>query len=149
MIRATHGIEVIDLSRAGATLADGSRRLKSVQLRDGLVIIELGGNDMLARVGEQQFGRDLESLVRQVQSPSRDLVMFELPLLPFDNAYGIEQRRIASAYHIALIPRRYFIDVLAAPGATLDGLHLTTTGQQQMAELVWSVIGGKIETSQF
>jgi acyl-CoA thioesterase-1 len=79
--------------------------------------------------------------VKAVQGPDRELVMFELPLFPFDNAYGIEQRRIAAKYGIRLIPRRCLAAILASPGATLDGIHLSNTGQRALAALVWEVVG--------
>ena len=61
-----------------------------------------------------------------------------------DNAYGVEQRRIASRYRILLIPRRYFMRVLAAPGATLDGIHLSETGRRRMAQMVWEMVGSSL-----
>jgi acyl-CoA thioesterase-1 len=145
ILREQHDVQVIDLSRAGATLADGLRGLQIMNLSTGIVIIELGGNDVIGRVNPEQFARDLDSLIRRVQSSSRQTVMFELPLLPFDNAYGIEQRRVAARYQVALIPRRYFADILTAPGDTLDGIHLTSAGQRRMADLVCRVVGPSLK----
>ena len=76
-----------------------------------------------------------------LQGTDRELVMFELPLFPFDNAYGIQQRNISRRYHIRLIPRRFLANILASPGATVDGIHLSNDGQRKMADLVWDVVG--------
>ena len=59
------------------------------------MLIELGGNDLLGRTDPARFGQNLDALVRLVQGTGRAVVMFELPLPPFTNAYGIEQRRVA------------------------------------------------------
>jgi hypothetical protein len=66
--------------------------------------------------------------------------MFELPLLPHRIAYGQIQRRLAAKYHISLIPKRYFIDVIGGADATSDGLHLSDAGMRRMAALVARVL---------
>ncbi|HWE95972.1 MAG TPA: GDSL-type esterase/lipase family protein [Tepidisphaeraceae bacterium] len=141
ILGAQHHVQVIDLSHAGATIADATRHTRAEPLADGLVLLEVGGNDLIGHANADQFGRDLDALARQVGGPGRQVVMLELPLFPFDNAYGIRQRRIASRYGIHLIPRRYFVRVLSAPGATLDGIHLSATGHRQMAQMVWEIVG--------
>jgi lysophospholipase L1-like esterase len=140
-LAADHSVQVFDLSRAGCTIPEARQRVQREKLSSGIIILEIGGNDMLSRVKPAQFASDLDALIQKIQSPSRRIVLFELPLFPFDNAYGIQQRRIARKYHAALIPRRYFANVLATPGATVDGIHLSPAGQQMMADLVWEIIG--------
>jgi len=141
---AEHHVQVIDLSRAGATIADATRHSQTQTLADGLVLLEVGGNDMLGHTDADQFGKDLAALARQVYRPGRQVVMLELPLFPFNNAYGLQQRRIAAQYGIRLIPRKYFVRVLANPGATLDGIHLSATGQQRMAQMIWEMVGASL-----
>ncbi|MDB5357353.1 MAG: hypothetical protein JWN24_3806 [Phycisphaerales bacterium] len=140
--------QVIELTRAGSTISDATRHLQSQPLADGLVLLEIGGNDMIGHAGADQFGRDLDTLAQQVRGPGRQVVMLELPLFPFDNAYGIRQRRIASRYGILLIPRKYFVEVLAAPGATLDGIHLSAAGQHRMAQMVREMVGPSLRIAQ-
>jgi acyl-CoA thioesterase-1 len=141
ILGAEHHVEVIDLSRAGSTIADATRRLQSQPLADGLVVLEIGGNDVIGHSGAARFGSDLDRLVRQVSGTDRVVVMLELPLFPFDNSYGIQQRRIASRYGIRLIPRRYFVQVISSRGATTDGIHLSAAGQHRMAQMIWDMLG--------
>jgi acyl-CoA thioesterase-1 len=68
--------------------------------------------------------------------------MFELPLPPLSNEFGRIQRSLAKKYNALLIPKRSFIEVLSADGATLDSIHLSPHGHAQMAALVWSLICG-------
>ncbi len=118
--------------------------MKSEPLGDGLVLLEVGGNDMIGRASPDQFGRDFDALVGQARGKNRQLVMLELPLFPFDNCYGIQQRRVASKNGCLLIPRRCFTQVLAARGARLDGIHLSATGQRLMAQMIWEMVGGAL-----
>jgi lysophospholipase L1-like esterase len=140
LIGEENHVRVIDLARAGSTIADATRHLKSEPLLDGLVLMEVGGNDIIGHASADQFGKDLDALAQEIRGQHRLVVMLELPLFPFDNAYGLAQRRIASHYGFILIPRRYFAQLLATPGATLDGIHLSATGQQRMAEMMWGFI---------
>jgi acyl-CoA thioesterase-1 len=148
VVRAEHRVQVIELARAGSTLSDASRHLQTEPLSDGLVLLEIGGNDVIGHAGADRFGSDLDALARRVCGPGRRVVMLELPLLPFDNAYGLQQRRIAARHGILLIPRKYFAELLAAPGATLDGIHLSATGHRRMAQMVWEMIGPSLQIAQ-
>lgn len=141
ILRSKYGAAIIDLSQAGCTVGQALRNLKQPAPADSVVLVELGGNDVIGQTDSRQFGADLDQLVRRVQRPGQAIVMFELPLFPFDNAYGIEQRRAAAKYQIDLIPRRFLAEIFASPGATVDGIHLTNAGQQRLAELVWQVVG--------
>ena len=136
-------VEVHNLARPGATTAMAIQSQASqLPAEGGLVLIEIGGNDLLLEGGSsRQFERDLNQLLAKISAPQRTLVMFELPLPPLCNEYGRMQRRLAARYGVRLIPKRVFISVLAGGEATLDTIHLSAAGHQQMADEVWSVIG--------
>ena len=112
---------------------------------DRLVLIEIGGNDLIANVSGEEFGRGLEAILAKIQAPGRTVVMFELPLLPHKIAYGQIQRRLALKYGVVMIPKRFFIDVISGADATSDGLHLSPAGTRRMAELVERVLGPLVE----
>ena len=65
--------------------------------------------------------------------------MFELPLFPFRQSYGKVQRQLAGEFNVILIPKRFLAGILLTPDGTVDGLHLSDAGHQQMADLVWSL----------
>jgi lysophospholipase L1-like esterase len=92
-----------------------------------------------------RFRRDLNQLLKTVRPKTHSIVMFELPLFPFQNDYGLAQRSLAKEYHVPLIPRRYFVNVIGTPGATVDGIHLSASGQVLMAKLLSSVISSASE----
>jgi len=146
IMQADHQVKVINLARAGSTIGDATRHLNRDSLADGLVLLEVGGNDIIGHTSADQFGANLEALAKKV-CPGREVVMLELPLFPFDNAYGIQQRRVASLYKIHLIPRRYFVGVLDAPGATLDGIHLSAIGHRRMEQMIWGIVGPSLRAT--
>ena len=134
------GIPVKNLSRVGAFVTEGVAMAAKVEPEDRVVLIELGGNDLIAGVPSIQFSRSLEAILERVTAPRRTVVMFELPLLPNRIAYGQIQRRLAKKCGVWLIPKRYFTYVIGGANATSDGLHLLPEGTRRMATLVRQVL---------
>jgi acyl-CoA thioesterase I len=139
ILQQTSGVEVKNLSKAGANMTDGLAMTDRVEPQDRLILIELGGNDLISGESSDVFGQALASVFKKLTAPGRTVVMFELPLLPEMIPYGRIQRRLARQYGVTLIPKRYLVSVISGRDATSDGLHLTEVGAQRMAALVAEV----------
>jgi acyl-CoA thioesterase-1 len=135
-----HSLEIHDLSRAGATAGSAIRQAEKIPSDAKLVLVEIGGNDLLGSTTLQEFDRDLDALLQAVATPERTVLMFELPLPPFCNEYGRIQRRLAARYQVRLIPKRILMAILTGHAATTDTIHLDTAGHEKMAETVWQII---------
>ena len=146
--RERYKIDVVDLSQAGATTHSALKQAENIQQREGLVLIEIGGNDFFGETTNAQFEHDLDELLRSLRHPQYKLIMFELPLPPFFNEFGRIQRRLAGNYSVTLIPKRRLMEVLATDGATLDTIHLSERGHQLMAEMIWQQIGPFLKSDQ-
>jgi len=131
-----HPIEVHDHSHMGATVRTMLRESEPLSFEPGVVLLEIGGNDLLGSTKVADFERDLALLIERVTGPGRTVVMFELPLPPFANEFGRVQRRLAAQHGVPLIPKRLFVGVLTAEGATVDSVHLSPSGHVRMQELV-------------
>lgn len=136
-----HNVTVQDISHVGETAASALKRVRQQPVNANLVFIEIGGNDLLGSTTAADFGRDLDALLAELTAPNRQLIMLELPLPPFYHEYGRSQRTVATKHHVALIPKRVFLSILASNGATLDTIHLSAAGHQQMADTVWELVG--------
>ena len=134
-------VRVQDLSHVGETAASAHKRLQQHALDAPLVLVEIGGNDILGSTTAKQFGADLDALLAAVAAPGRQVVMFELPLPPFYHEFGRMQRAAARRHNVALIPKRVFLGLLAGNEATLDTIHLSQSGHEQMANAVWQLVG--------
>jgi acyl-CoA thioesterase-1 len=133
------GSEVVNLSRPGDTVASAIEgQLPDIPSprRGDLVIVEVGGNDMLEGGRSDVFEENLAELSGSLAGPGREIVMFELPLLPGRWAWGRAQRRIARDDGVTLIPKRVLAGVLLEPDNTEDGLHLTRQGHERLASAV-------------
>jgi lysophospholipase L1-like esterase len=133
-------LKMRNLSLPGAGVAEALSMAREVEPHDSMVLIEIGGNDLLSGVSSVEFGRNLELLFSRLAAPGRVLVMFELPLVPQKIGYGRAQRRLAARYGAFLIPKHCLTDVLGSSDATSDGLHLSEAGALRMATLVERVL---------
>lgn len=136
-----HEIAVQDLSHVGDTVAAARKRVAETQIDSQLVLLEIGGNDVLGSTTPVEFATSLDSLLTELVSPGRQLVMLELPLPPFYHGFGRIQRRLAKKHGVKLVPKRVFLSILAGGDATLDSVHLSQAGQQKMADVVWGIVG--------
>lgn len=136
IMRQMTGVEVRNISKPGATAADGLAMAAQVTPEDKLVLIELGGNDLIAGEPSDTISRALEGILAKLAAHNRVVVTFELPLIPEQVAYGQVQRRLATRYGVWLIPKRYFSNVIGGKDSTSDGSHLTEVGTRCMASVV-------------
>lgn len=144
ILQRVDGFTITDSSHVGETARSALKRIHDVDVDAELVVVEVGGNDLLGGRSSQQFSRDLNALLDHACGDGRTVVMFELPLPPFYHGYALAQRRAARAHGVRLIPRHVLMSVLASGGATLDSIHLTASGQESLAEAVrkiWDVAG--------
>jgi acyl-CoA thioesterase I len=133
-------VPVKNLSRPGAQMVEAQDMAAKVTPEDRVVLIEIGGNDLLSGVSSVVFEKNLDATLSELVMPGRTIVMFELPLLPNRIAYGQIQRHLAAKYAVWLIPKRCFMEVIGGANATSDGLHLSETGAHRMATLVAAVL---------
>jgi acyl-CoA thioesterase-1 len=132
-------VKVSNNAQAGATCRSAIKQLENLPERC-LVIVEIGGNDLFGGHSSAEFRKDLDLLLSSIKQPGREIVMFELPLPPFFNGYAYAQRELATKHDIALIPRRLLAAVLFSKDATLDSIHLSNAGHQQLAKRVAAIL---------
>lgn len=147
ILASTRHIQVHDESQPGAKCAPARKQAALLTPAETVVVMEIGGNDLLGTTSTADFQRDLQALLSDICRPGRIVVLFELPLLPFCHGYGRAQRQLCREYGVYLIPKHVLLGVLRAGGATIDSIHLTAAGQQRLADETWRVIGPAFASS--
>ncbi len=140
VLAVSMSLRVVNLAVPGATTQSALAQIPRIAESNAVVLLEIGGNDLLDRIDADTFESHLDQLVSVLRANGHDVAMFELPLFPFQNAYGRAQRAVAKRHAAALIPRRHFARVLGMPDGTLDGLHLTQKGHDEMARRVAALL---------
>lgn len=135
------GFVIHDHSAMGATVASARKQAAKLTAEDRVVIVEIGGNDLLGSTTVGGYEAGLDALLGDVSRPGRTVLMFELPLPPGFNVYGLIQRRLAAKHGAVLIPKRALMGVFTGDGATLDSIHLSQAGHGRMTEIVDELLG--------
>lgn len=115
-----------------------------IKTPDGVVLLEIGGNDLLGFTPTSMFAKDLRNLLEVVCVGERTVLMFELPLPVTHIRYGYIQRRLAKEFDVTLIPKRYFTYFLGGELSTHDTIHLSDEGHRKLARVVWGLVGDKM-----
>ncbi|MDD5262268.1 MAG: SGNH/GDSL hydrolase family protein [Methylacidiphilales bacterium] len=134
------GLSVSNLALPGANVQSAQEQIAKIPNIPSVVILEIGGNDLLGPSSSEQFRKGLESILDRLHQGRHHILMVELPLYPFKNAFGEAQRDLARKYGVTLIPKRYFTKILGTEGATLDGLHLSPAGHKLFAETIAGIL---------
>lgn len=129
-------VSVRNFARADAKLADGAAQAARLPKSASTVLVLLGGNDLASGRSAAEFEQDLDALLSPCAAAGHHVLMFELPLMPGAGEYGRVQRSVAARHGATLIPKRALALLLARPGMTRDGLHLSPRGHLALAELV-------------
>lgn len=134
LLSSATGVAVENLSQPSQKVSD-ALAVRREQLPVGsLVVVAVGGNDMLDGTPADEFHRDLDQLLNLGQSSQSEIVMLELPILPGKWIYGSHQRSLARKHGVALVPRRLLARIITAPGnVTGDELHLSQLGHDELA----------------
>ena len=133
-------LRIVNYAQAGATVQSAFAQAQEITLSNTVVILEIGGNDLLGGTDAETFRARLDPLLGYLRASGHVLVMFELPLYPFRNAYGQAQRELAARYGVALLPKRQLTLVLGMTDGTQDGLHLSDAGHAALAKQMAEVI---------
>lgn len=138
------GVEVINAGVPGDTAAQGLRRIDDVLARDPwLVIVALGGNDILRRVPPETTERDLEAIVERLIAAGVVPVLLEIRP-PFGGRYGEIFDRLERT-HGAPVIRDVLPRLLYDRRYKSDAIHLNAAGYERLALQVARAIRPLIE----
>jgi len=132
--------KVINLAKPAASVESAMDQIASIVGSNSLVLVEIGGNDLLGHTDSKDFYIQFDQLLGKLAAGNNQVVMFELPLFPFCNAFGKAQRNLAKKYNVTLIPKHYLTDVFGLKDGTVDGLHLSQKGHDALANSINSLL---------
>jgi lysophospholipase L1-like esterase len=133
-------LKVRSLCFGGAKVGSSLDNARRINQDHALVILELGGIDLLGGTSIPEYRENLEKMLSLLCGPHRNVAMIELPLPPFYNRFGMVQRDLAKSHGVTLIPKRYLAKIICTPGATVDGLHLSNSGHALLAGALFEML---------
>lgn len=135
LLAARLGTEVVNAGVSGNTTADGLARIDEVLEEDPwMVIVELGGNDVLRRVPPEQTERNLRGIVDRVISARAVPVLVEMDA-PFGGDYLAIYERLGEEYDIPVV-EEVLGEILRDRDLKSDTIHPNAEGQKILAEAI-------------
>lgn len=135
LLAARLGTEVVNAGVSGNTTADGLARIDKVLDEDPwMVIVELGGNDVLRRIPPEQTEQNLRGILDRVISARAVPVLVEMDA-PFGGDYLAIYERLGDEYGIPVIEETLG-EILRDRALKSDTIHPNAEGQKVLAEAI-------------
>ena len=135
------GCEVINSGVNGEDVAGGLRRLPQnlAKYEPDLVILCLGGNDMLRRRPLKQVKSNLRKMIELVQEAGADVVLVGVPkpglILVVPDLY----EELADEFSVPY-EREILVEVLSNRSLKNDQIHPNTKGYRMIADKLYALI---------
>lgn len=141
------GWHVINGGVSGDTSADALQRLPALldEHKPVLVLVTLGGNDMLRHVPQEETIANLGQILVQIKTHGTKTVLLAIPK-PSAAAAAFRSlsaadfyQQVADAHHVPLIEDA-LADVLSDPQMKGDSLHPNAAGHQLLSEKLFDAL---------
>lgn len=129
------GRKVVRAGVPGEMTGGGLARLESVidEHRPALVIVGLGGNDMLRKVDEAQIKDNLRKIIQAIQARGISVVLFGVPKPALITSAPAFYEELAKEFRIPY-EGEIVTSVLYRPDEKSDPIHPNAKGYRRMAE---------------
>ena len=127
--------KVVSAGVPGETTGGGLERLESVieEHRPALMIVSLGGNDMLRRAGDAEIKANLRSIIQTIRGRGISVMLFGVPKPALITSAASFYEELAKEFDIPY-EGKIVTDVLYRPDQKSDPIHPNAKGYRRMAE---------------
>ncbi len=140
------GVPIINAGRQGDTSASGLARLDGAVLSRSprVVIVLLGGNDVLRRVPIETTLTNMRTIVGRIREHGAAVVLVGVKVDLFRDSYGAAYKRLARDMSAAAVPN-ILGGILGRAGRTSDGIHPNDQGYEIIADRLEPLLRDLIE----
>ena len=141
------GVPIVNAGRSGDTTSTALTRLDSAVLSRSprIVIVLLGGNDMLRRVPRATMFENLETIVTRIRSRGAAVILATVEIDFVSGADGPAYEALADRTSSALV-RDVLDDVFGRQALMSDGIHPNDRGYEIMADRIEPVLRELVES---
>lgn len=140
LLAARFGADVVNAGVPGDTAEQGLARLGGALEEDPwLVVVQLGGNDLLRGVPAEKTDLALEAIVSGVLAHGAVPLVIELDA-PFGEAYRTIFDRIEERHPGLPVVRGALGEILRSPARKADPVHPNAAGYRDLAEAIGDAI---------
>ena len=129
---------VINAGINGDTSSEGIKRIDTDVLSKDplLVIVEFGGNDFLGKTPVEETVKNIEEMIKIIQSKGAMVAIADISTFVVMNDYGKEFRRLSKKYGTILI-RGILDGIITDPELKSDFVHPNSKGYQLIAHRIY------------
>ncbi len=131
------GIPIVNAGRSGDTTGSALGRLDSAVLSRNprIVIVVLGGNDLLRRIPREETFANLDAIVGRIRGRGAAVILVGLSAGVFVDGYGNGYEEVASRTASGLVPD-VLAGILGHPDLMFDQIHPNDRGYSMMADRI-------------
>lgn len=135
------GRKIIREAIPGETTSQGMRRLPSAleAHKPKLVLLCLGGNDMLRKVDDATIASNLREMIRRIQASGAAVVLLGVPKPALFGGAAAFYAQLAKEFKLPY-EGEVIADVLRKPGMKSDPIHPNAQGYRVMAEALAALL---------
>ena len=137
LLSARLGVPIVNAGRSGDTTGSALARLDSAVLSRSprIVIVVLGGNDVLRRVPYEETFANLDAIVGRIRGRGAAVILVGLSVGIFTDAYGRGYESLARRTASGLVPD-VLAGILGHPDLMADHIHPNDRGYRMMADRI-------------
>ena len=137
LLSARVGVPIVNAGRSGDTTGSALARLDSAVLSRNprIVIVVLGGNDVLRRVPHEETFANLDAIVGRIRGRGAAVILVGLSVGVFTDAYGNGYENLARRTSSGLVPD-VLAGILGHPDLMADQIHPNDRGYRMMADRI-------------
>lgn len=141
LLSARVGVPIVNAGRSGDTTGRALARLDSAVLSRSprVVIVVLGGNDVLRRVAHEETFANLDAIVGRIRGRGAAVILVGLSVGVFTDAYGSGYENLARRTSSGLVPD-VLAGILGHPDLMADHIHPNDRGYRMMADRIEPVL---------
>lgn len=139
------GWRIVNAGVNGDTTADVLKRLPDVLSQNPkLVLLSIGGNDVLKRVPKNTTENNLMAIIRKIQQQNIDVVLIAEPHLSMSNFLGKASdnpvyKKVAKASDVPLLSDAWS-KILSDETLKSDQIHANDLGYQKFAQFLYDYL---------
>ena len=137
LLSARVGVPIVNAGRSGDTTGSALGRLDSAVLSRNprIVIVVLGGNDLLRRIPREETFANLDAIVGRIRARGAAVILVGLSAGVFVDAYGNGYEEVARRTASGLVPD-VLAGILGNPDLMSDQIHPNDRGYSLMADRI-------------
>ncbi len=141
LIGKTLNVPIINAGISGNTTHDALKRIDKdvISKKPSIVVIELGGNDLLEQVNSEVSRNNSDLILSKIKSTGAKIVILETKFFLFQEKYETDWSSLAKKYSATYVPD-ILEEVLADQSLKFDDIHPNAKGYQKIAEKLIPII---------